>query len=96
MTATGLPELPKGQFWRVTKWRSGAYAYQIRAFRKVIGRFIAVPVFDCWELFRSPDGVDVAAHNALVRRAKYAEHRNPDTAILGNYPPKTFTKGLAS
>lgn len=90
--ATGLPELPAGHFWRISKFNSAQspYVLDVGIRRKVW--FWSVEVGSALSK-ASPGDIRYAAGNALSRAhsaLRASETRSWRKQYLGDYPPKTL------
>jgi len=89
---TGLPELPAGHFWRISKFNYTPSPFTLEVgIRRKVG-FWSVEVGSCLAKASEPD-IRAAAESALnrARDSLRARERISDRVqYLGDYPPKTL------
>jgi hypothetical protein len=88
-TTTGLPELPRGHFWRVERyWPTyGMNGYRVSIQRKLLWWSVGV---DYSSQFYDLSFVAKAASDVMVRHANRQARLNEEARILGDYPPKRY------
>jgi hypothetical protein len=90
---TGLPELPKGYFFRVHKKASYISYHYVTLFYKKQCRFLFwTYTKDVEQIFSSIIHPTLSEHNILTAAMEVVQKRNDwlarDSSLLGDYPPK--------
>ena len=83
--ATGLPVLPEGHFWRVTRPRDGSWQVQLRK-RTWYGSRCVARTYSQYEMTAS----EVKTLAGYVLKFEFKRATVHEMHLIGDYPPKTL------
>lgn len=93
--ATGLPALPEGHFWRVTRPQGGYWQVQLRKRTWYGSRCVAGTASGPRCVAGTASGYEMTASNVKEQAGyvlKYEFEKEPvhERYLVGDYPPKTL------
>ena len=93
-TSTGLPELPEGWFYRITKFNYTDSEYTLRVTVRKRRRFLPSKALGSSITRHTKEDIRQAAATALTnarRSSEWPERKK----FLGNYPPKSLNEAAS-